>query len=166
MTPPKKFRFGERRDSAAGPVKVPGQIALTAEDEQNLDAYVVKIKETVAILRKEINAIKGGELDVVSNVFEEKSKILKWLELRTPLVEPFLHHEAAQKRNIKTHLAELKKHIEEDGAMLSRMAVAARTILREIEKINNRNGLGGVYGKTGEKLGSASSTKMRIDREF
>ncbi|KAJ02020.1 flagellar biosynthesis protein FlgI [Sulfitobacter mediterraneus] len=165
MNAPKKFRFGERMDA---PVQggTANQMPLTRQDEQNLDEYVGKIKETVTILRSEITAIKNGELEVVSNVFDEKSKVLKWLELRTPLVEPFLNHEAAKKRNLKKHLAELKKFIEEDDAMLSRMAVAARTILREVEKITNRNGLGGVYGKSGRKLSDAPKGKMRIDQEF
>ncbi|MFC6639679.1 flagellar biosynthesis protein FlgI [Sulfitobacter sp. JBTF-M27] len=161
MIPRKKFRFGERDAS-----KPSAQIQLTAEDEQNLDAYVIKIKETVTILRKEMNAIKEGELEAVSNLFDEKSRVLKWLELRTPLVEPFLNHEFAQKLNIKGHLIELRKYIEEDGAMLSRMAVAARTVLREIEKINNRNTLGGVYGKSGEKIGNASGGRINVDEEL
>lgn len=165
MKPRKKFRFGERPDTAPS-VENESTIALTPEDAANLDDYVSKIKETVVILHKEIDAIKNGELEVITNVFDEKSKILKWLELRTPLVEPFLNHEFAQKINIKGHLAELKRSIEEDGAMLSRMAVAARTILREVEKINNRNGLGGVYGKSGQKVAGNTGPKMRIDREL
>jgi hypothetical protein len=163
MTARKKFRFGERQETSA---TTNAPIALTAEDEANIDAYVSKIKETVAILQKEITAIKNGELEVISNVFEEKSKVLKWLELRTPLIEPFLNHEIAQTLNIKRHLSDLKKAIEEDGEMLSRMTLAARTILREIEKINNRNGLGGVYGKSGEKVNGILVGKMRVDYEL
>ncbi|KHA50220.1 hypothetical protein [Sulfitobacter geojensis] len=163
MTPRKKFRFGER-PAIDGQSETP--MTLTAEDEANLDAYVGKIQETVAILRKEITAINNGELEVISNVFEEKSKVLKWLELRTPLVEPFLHHEFARKLKIKEHLGDLKKYIEEDGAMLSRMAVAARTILREVDKVSNRNSLGGLYGKSGRKMGANASGKQEINREF
>lgn len=163
MTLKKKFRFGERPqtdDQAETP------IALSPEDEANLDAYVDKIQETVAILRKEITAINNGELEVISNVFDEKSKILKWLELRTPLVEPFLNHDVARKLKIKEHLGDLRKYVEEDGAMLSRMAVAARTILREVEKVSSRNGLGGIYGKSGKKMSAGSNGKVGIDREF
>lgn len=162
MIPPKKFRFGERLEQA-GPA---AQMTLTAEDEQNLDAYVSKIRETVEILRREIAGIKDGNLEVVSEVYEEKSKVLKWLELRTPVVEPFLNHEFAQKLNIKGHLSELKGKIEEDGALLSRMAIAARTVLREVEKINNRNNLGGVYGKSGEKVRADKGQQVNVDREF
>ncbi len=163
MTPRKKFRFGKRPETAANSDAL---IALTKEDEANLDAYVGKIQETVTILRKEITAINNGELEVISNVYDEKSKVLKWLELHTPLVEPFLNHDIARKLKIREHLADLKKNIEEDGAMLSRMAVAARTILREVNKIRDRNGLGDVYGKSGQKLSSKTGGKMRIDREF
>ncbi|GAA6176185.1 flagellar biosynthesis protein FlgI [Sulfitobacter pacificus] len=163
MTLRKKFHFGERATTDS---KAEAPIALTAEDEANLDAYVDKIQETVAILRKEITAINEGELEVISNVFEEKSKILKWLELRTPLVEPFLNHDIARKLKIKEHLGELRKYIEEDGVMLSRMAVAARTILREVEKVSNRNELGNVYGKSGKKMSANSSGAPGIDREF
>ncbi|MGC1504531.1 MAG: flagellar biosynthesis protein FlgI [Sulfitobacter sp.] len=163
MTLRKKFRFGERPQTDT---KAEAPIGLTAEDEANLDAYVDKIQETVAILRKEITAINNGELEVISNVFDEKSKILKWLELRTPLVEPFLNHDIARKLKIKEHLGDLKKYIEEDGAMLSRMAVAARTILREVEKISNRNELSDLYGKSGKKMNAHSGAKMGIDREF
>jgi ABC-type phosphate transport system auxiliary subunit len=163
MIPRKKFRFGERQ---AAPTAPDALIALTAKDEANLEAYVAKIKETVAILREEISAIKAGELEVISNVFDDKSRVLKWLELHTPLVEPFLNHEIAQKSNIKRHLTDLKKEIEEDGAMLSRMAVAAKRILREVEKINNRNGLGDIYGKSGQKVSGVSGRKMRIDYEL
>lgn len=161
MIPRKKFRFGERDNS-----KPTEQMQLTAEDEKNLDAYVTKIQETVAILQKEMNAIKEGELETVSQLFDEKSRVLKWLELRTPLVEPFLNHELSQKLDIKGHLIDLRKNIEEDGAMLSRMAIAARTVLREIEKIHNRNSLRDVYGKSGEKIGSASGARLNVDEKL
>ena len=161
MIPRKKFRFGER-----GQADADDRINLTAEDEQNLGAYVEKIEESIAILRKEMDAIRNGELEQVSALFDEKSKVLKWLELRTPLVEPFLHHEIARKLNIKAHLIELKKNIEEDGAMLSRMALAARTVLREVEKIHNRNSLGGVYGKSGEKIAGAGGTRVSLDEKL
>lgn len=163
MTLKKKFHFGER---PAPDTQTEAPIALTADDEANLDAYVEKICETVAILRKEIEAINKGELEVISNIFEEKSKILKWLELRTPLVEPFLNHDAARQLKVKEHLGELKDYIEEDGIMLSRMAVAARTILREVEKVSNRNDLGNIYGKSGKKMSANSSGDTGIDREF
>lgn len=161
MIPRKKFRFGERMEAAPS-----AGLTLMPEDAQNLENYVSKIKETVAILRREIEDVKAGKLETVGEVFEEKSKILKWLELRTPLVEPFLNHEFALRLRIKEHLSELKQSIEEDGAILSRMAIAARTVLREVEKINKRNGLDNIYGQSGQKLSGAASGKPSLDQEF
>lgn len=157
----KKFRFGERPTPASST-----DLQLTQEDAQNLESYISTIKQTLAILRREIDGVKAGELEVVGEVFEEKSRFLKWLELRTPLVEPFLNHEFAIKLKIREHLSELKQSIEEDGAILSRMAIAARTILREVEKINKRNGLDNVYGQSGQRLSGASSGKASLDQEL
>lgn len=165
MIAPKKFRFGERQPA---PISdgIPAPLVLTAEDETNLDTYVVKIGETIEILRQEIAAIKKGELKTITSLFEEKSKSLKWLELHTPLIEPFLDHAAARQRDLRTHMAALKESIEENGALLSRMAITVKTILREHEKILNRNGLGGVYAKSGEKVSVNLGPEMKIDREF
>ena len=165
MTQMKKFRFGDRSNAAQQNAPA-GELTLTPEDETNLLDYMSKIKETVDILQYEIAAIKKGDLAVVGEVFERKERALKWLELRTPLIEPFLNHEFSEKLMIRKNLSELKKNIEEDDAMLSRMAIAARTILREFEKIINRNGLNGVYGKTGQKLGKTSTLQMSVDQKF
>lgn len=165
MTQMKKFRFGDRSNAAQQNAPA-GELTLTPEDETNLLDYMSKIKETVDILQYEIAAIKKGDLAVVGEVFERKERALKWLELRTPLIEPFLNHEFSENLMIRKNLSELKKNIEEDDAMLSRMAIAARTILREFEKIINRNGLNGVYGKTGQKLGKTNTLQMSVDQKF
>ncbi|WP_370399495.1 flagellar biosynthesis protein FlgI [Sulfitobacter sp. JB4-11] len=165
MIAPKKFRFGERQllPAADG---APAPLVLTAEDEANLDTYVVRVGETIEILRQEIAAIKKGELKTITNLFDDKSRSLKWLELHTPLIEPFLDHAAAKQRDLRMHMANLKESIEENGALLSRMAITVKTILREHEKILNRNGLGGVYAETGEKVSVNQRPEMKIDREF
>ncbi len=165
MTQRKKFRFGDRTEGvlAQGASTEP---VLSPEDDANLHEYVVKIDETVALLKFEIAEIKKGNIEVVRDLFEKKERALKWLELRTPLVEPFLNHAVFEKLAIQQKLSELKRNIEEDDAMLSRMAVAARTIMREFEKIINRNGLDGVYGKSGQKLGKTSALNLSVDKKF
>ena len=155
----KTFRFGARPASASDT-----EIPLSPQDSENLRAYVTKLGETIDLLKHEISAIKDGELDVVGTLFEEKSRLLKWLELQTPVVQPFLTGNMARKLDIKGHLHDLKRHIEEDGAMLSRMSIAARTILREYQKISDRNSLGGTYGKSGEKRNGTSDPRMNIDQ--
>ena len=160
----KTFRFSQRANASAS--SSPNQLALTPEDEDNLRGYVDKIEETIEVLEREIQAIKGGDLGIVSTVFDEKARLLKWLELQTTLVEPFINQPIAQELEIKHHLSRLKKYVEEDSTMLSRMAVAARTILREVEKISNRNELDGNYGKLGQRVSGQSGNNMRVDQKY
>ena len=46
------------------------------------------------------------------------------------------------------------------------MAVAARTILREVKKISNRNALDGNYGKMGQRVSGVADKNMRVDQKF
>lgn len=160
----RKFRIGERMEARRGAEA--GGAVLTPEDLANLDGFVAKVSEAVTLLNQEIAAIGDGRLGVVSELFDQKAAILKWLELRMPLVEPFLKHPEAQARQLPGRLAELQQAVAEDSALLSRMATAAGTIVREIEKATNRNSLNGLYGKSGQKIGNTPDREMRIDREF
>ena len=56
----KTFRFSQRANASAS--SSPNQLALTPEDEDNLRGYVDKIQETIEVLEREIQAIKGGDL--------------------------------------------------------------------------------------------------------
>ena len=67
---------------------------------------------------------------------------------------------------VKAQLKQLKGAIEEDSAILSRMAVAARTILREVKKISNRNALDGNYGKMGQRVSGVADKNMHVDQKF
>jgi flagellar biosynthesis/type III secretory pathway chaperone len=160
----RKFRFTERLEARLS--GEPKDITLTQEDEDNLDAFVETLKEAVQLLRTEVEAINNGQLSIVSELYERKAHLLKWLELKLPVVESFLPHEHAQSKNLHGHLEDLKQAATEDSELLSRMSTAAHAIVREIEKTNERNGLGGIYGKSGQKLGDVQDGELRIDREF
>ncbi len=161
MIASRQFRMGERQKSRTGAAGDP-----TALDLENIDAFAAKITEAITLLKRETGAIKEGELNIVSEMFEEKSGILKWLELKKPLVEPFLGKDAALARRLPELLEELRKTVTENSAMLSRMADAAGSVAREIEKATQRHSLDGLYGKSGRKVGDQTVSKMTIDREF
>lgn len=160
----RKFRFGERIALREAD-QVKGQV-LTSEDESNLDAFHLKLKDAIRLLKDEVAAINAGHLGIVSELYEQKARALKWLELKMPLIEPFMSHDSVKKRNIQGSLEELKKMATEDSELLARMSIAARTIVREIEKVSNRNGLSGVYGKSGQKILGPTNPDMRLDREL
>jgi len=161
----RKFRFGERRLGRDQTSETTG-IGLTDEDKANLDAFAETLLETIELLKTEIAAIHDGHLDIVSDLYERKSNLMKWLELKTPLIEPFLSHPSTHENKIPDYLKELKNTVAEDGELLSRMSIAARSVVRELEKANSRNKLTGIYGKSGQKLGAENDGNLRIDREF
>ena len=165
MPQKRRFRIGERLEARRNAGQQQGTV-LTAEDAANLDDFAIRVQQANELLREEIAAIGEGRLNVVSELFGRKAEILKSLELKLPLIEPFMTHKGAAERNLPTLLAELKRTVSEDSALLSRMAVAAGTIVREIEKARNRNSLNGNYGKTGEKIGRPSGAQRHLDRKL
>jgi hypothetical protein len=46
------------------------------------------------------------------------------------------------------------------------MSVAAGTIVREIEKAQNRHSLNGLYGKSGRRIGADGSRSRALDKEL
>lgn len=160
MLEKRKFRMSnrtQRRENAGA-----GR-AMTDEDIQNMDSFAAKLDEAIELLNTEINAIEKGQLGVVTEVFEQKSAVLRWLELRMPLVEPFLGQEAATERQLPARLAELKEVVIANSAFLSRMSDAVGAILREINKATDRHSLNGLYGKNGRKIGAPGNGRVTID---
>lgn len=166
MISKRQFRMSARKENrvAAGG----GAMALrpTDLDIQNIDAFALKLGEAVDLLKQEIAGINDGKLNIVSELYDQKASILKWLELKMPLVEPFMNDDAVKARRLPDRLAELKEAVTENSALLSRMATAAGTIVREIEKAQQRHSLSGLYGKSGRRIGDTSSGTQRLDREF
>lgn len=141
-------------------------LAPTELDIQNIDAFATKITEAVSLLKQEIAGINEGKLNIVSELYNQKAGILKWLELKMPLIEPFMNDDAVKARRLPDRLAELKEAVSENNALLSRMSVAAGTIVREIEKAQQRHSLSGLYGKSGRRIGADSSRSRALDKEL
>ncbi len=141
-------------------------LAPTELDIQNIDAFATKITEAVSLLKQEIAGINEGKLNIVSELHNQKAGILKWLELKMPLIEPFMNDDAVKARRLPDRLAELKEAVSENNALLSRMSVAAGTIVREIEKAQQRHSLSGLYGKSGRRIGADSSRSRALDKEL
>lgn len=165
MIAARQFRMSARKAQRDSGDQSDG-VTATAGDIENIEAFAMKLTEATELLRKEIAAIKGGELHVVGELYEDKSAMLKWLELKMPLVEPFMNQQAALARKLPEKLGALREAVTEDSDLLARMASAAGTIVREIEKATQRHSLNGLYGKSGQKLSDQETGQMKIDREF
>jgi hypothetical protein len=143
-----------------------GEQTLAADDQEHLRLYAKRLDEAITVLRQEVAAIGNGKYHIVGELFSEKVELLKWLELRAPVVEPFLTHPTAQEMKIPEKLRGFKAVLKEDSELLSRMANAAATIVREIHKVLDRNSLEGIYGSSGEKLSKNKNRPLALDREI
>lgn len=155
-----RSRLGRRQSSRLDPA-IP-----TEEDKENIAEFAQRLEAAVALLKREIEAIGAGQLEAVTELYERKSRLLKWIELRMPVIEPFLGHETAKEARITESLQELRDVAREDSVLLERMAVAARTIVREMDKALDRNSLSGMYGKSGQKLVEEREPRKSINREY
>lgn len=143
-----------------------GDQVLTTEDHEQLSAYSQKLDEAIGLLREEIKSIDEGRLSSVGRIYPQKAEILKWLEHRAPLVEPFLSSKFANEHKLPHKLAILKDLLEQDGLLLRQMANVAASISREIQKVINRDSLDGLYGKTGEKLSKTTRKNQAVDQKI
>lgn len=139
---------------------------MTEEDQINLDEFGNNLRRVLDVLAAEIAAITQGELEEVSGLYETKARLLKWLELRLPLIEPFAKRDTAQMGDLREDLIKLRTLSTESSELLSRMSVAARAVINEIQKITDRNSLSGLYGKSGQKLENAPEGHASLSREF
>lgn len=152
-------RMQARRDRS-------GSQILTDDDQRHLRDYANKLDEAIELLRKEIDAIVEGQLKVVSEIYPRKAEILKWLELRAPIVEPLATHDVAIKRRFSEKLGTFKELLNQDAQLLKHMAQVAASITREIEKLINRSSLDGIYGQSGEKVSTITSARKALDQEI
>lgn len=142
------------------------QQSLTDEDQRNVSEFTAKLDEAIDLLQAEVADITSGKIETVSQRYEHKSQLLKWLELRLPLVEPFVQDPIVQKFEIPKKLAKLREVASEDSQLLTRMASAARAVVREIEKASSRNELTGLYGKSGKRLAKEGSGTVSLNRSL
>ena len=165
MISQRQFRMSSRKQ-AAGSGQGAMTLAPTELDIQNIDDFAAKLGEAVSLLKQEIAGINDGNLNIVSELYNQKASILKWLELKMPLVEPFMEDDVVRTRRLPTRLAELKEAVSENNALLSRMSAAAGTVVREIEKAQQRHSLSGLYGKSGRRIGAESGRSRTLDKEL
>ena len=163
-TPFSRFgaRFLERRRRATHGESP----ALTRDDEENIAAFEQLIRDAIQLLEKEQVALKSGVIADVARFYQAKSHILKLLELRQPLIEPFLKEKIPQIESLRDLLREFSAQLIENGRRLEGMALASRAINAELDRIRNRNSLQGIYDKRGKLRRGFEVPRRPISRHF
>ncbi|MFD2739548.1 hypothetical protein ACFSUD_08215 [Sulfitobacter aestuarii] len=146
------MRIRERRQRSDA-----GEPSLTGEDEANIAAFEQLVQSTLTLLRAENDALGAGDVDRIAQLFGEKEELMKALEQRQPVIEPFLQDGGDNVSRLRELLGELAAQLTENGRLLRGMAEASSSILGEIEQLRKRESLDGIYDRAG-KLRDNSAT--------
>lgn len=138
------LRLRERRHAGGGAG------SLTAEDLENVDSFEQVLSQTLSLLGAENEALVAGDIAAVAGLYDEKSRLLKTLELHQPRIEPFLREGGEPVANLRGLIRDLAEQLQVNGRLLKGMAEASRSILDEIERTRNRQSLRGLYDKSGQ----------------
>lgn len=142
------LRFGERKrrsEDGENP-------ALTSTDEGNIQDFSLLVQSAMDLLEIENEALLVGDARRVSACYEEKSRILRDLTFKQPVVEPFLRDETPEILALRAMIRDFAGLLQRNGELLEGMANASRTILAEVENIRKRQSLDGLYDKSGQRV--------------
>lgn len=155
-------RFQERRARAALGERPP----MTEGDEENILSFGAIVDDLNALLSSENNALKQGDVAMVADLFERKQNLLKRLENRQPVIEPFLRESAEVTAQLRDKIRDLAEQLEENGNLLASMAEASQAIRTEVARVRDRHSLKGMYDKSGQSRPTGAQRPRQIDTKF
>lgn len=167
ITPPAALsrlaaRFQERRARAAAGERPP----MTGADEDNIRAFTRIVVELTELLGRENDALRARDPHAVAALYEDKQALLKRLETRQPVVEPFLRESAEVTGQLRHHIRVLSQSLETNGALLQAMSEASQGIRAEVARVRERHSLRGMYDKSGQTIETGSSKPRGIDTNY
>lgn len=155
------IRLRERRNRSGG-----GRVALTDTDDDNISKFETLIADAIFVLEQENDALVEGDVQRVAGFFESKSELLKTLELRQPVIEPFLREDIPEISVLKDLISDLSVQLKRNGQLLEGMADASRSIISEVERVRKRQGLEGLYDKTGQLRENIGPFEKMFDKDL
>lgn len=155
-------RFQERRSRAAQGERPP----LTADDESNITDFSETTLGLIKLLLAENEALRRADVDAVAGYFPQKQDLLRRIEIRQPVIEPFLRESAEVTEALRLRIHELAQVIEENSRLLASMAEAAQMMRGELDRVRDRHSLKGMYDKSGQKATTAGAKRRGLDTNF
>jgi hypothetical protein len=156
------IRLRERRGRASAG----DHPALTETDDENIASFESLLSRAIDVLNLENQALIEGNVSDVSGYYQAKSDLLKSLELRQPVIEPFLREDIPEIRRLKELIGDLATQLTRNGQLLEGMAEASRSIISEVERVRRRQGLEGLYDKTGQLRENLGETGRKIEKNL
>lgn len=130
------------------------------------DAADSIIDRLARLLRDEIAAIGAGKLETVRELYPDKVALMAELEAVTGRIEDRLSRGDDGAAALRERLDELHVLIRKDHALLERMTEATGSVARELARIRERHGLGGLYDNSGSTSKSGVSAPQQLDKSI
>jgi hypothetical protein len=118
------------------------------------------------LLHDEIAAIGAGKLEAVRELFVDKAALMAEFEAASGQIETLLKRGGTPATDLRTQIEDLYKLIRKDQALLERMAEATGRAARELSRIRDRHGLGGLYDADGGLRKPCVAAPQQIDQSI
>ncbi|WP_370162306.1 hypothetical protein [Limimaricola soesokkakensis] len=137
---------------------------MTQETESQPSGLEAEIAELVALLEAEIAEIRAGDLAGVTARLERKSELAARIEAARPEIEAGLAAGDDAAQELRERLDALADLIARDAAMLERMRATTGAVARDLERLRDRHGLGGLYGANGNRSTKDTLSRAPMDK--
>ena len=132
---------------------------LTDEDRENLESFEQVLTRTLDLLAAENDALVAGDIAAVAGLYDDKARLMKTMELHQPRIEPFLRDGGEAVSGLRDLIRQLADQLQVNGRLLKGMAEASRAILGEVERLQSRQSLRGLYDRSGQLRSTAGPEK-------
>ena len=126
--------------------------------------FEADLAELTALLEAEIAQIRAGELSGVTARLEEKAGLAARLDAAGPEVEAVLAQDDEAATALRDRLDALADLIARDAALLERMRETTGAVARDLERLRDRHGLGGLYGSDGHRSAKDTLSRAPMDK--
>lgn len=118
------------------------------------------------LLHDEVAAISAGQLETVRELYPQKLALFEELQAASDGIETKLRQEGGEAGELRTQLEKLHGLVRKDFALLEQMTAATERAARELARIRDRHGLGGIYESSGTLRKDDVALQQQIDQSI
>ncbi|MCB1342115.1 MAG: hypothetical protein KDK24_13820 [Pseudooceanicola sp.] len=124
------------------------------------------VERLAKVLRDEIAAIGAGQLETVRDLYPQKVALYEELQAQTGAVERQLKAATPEAKALREGLDELHGLIRKDFSLLEHLTAATGRVVKELSRIRDRHGLGGLYEADGTLRPGDVARPQQVDESI
>ena len=129
-----------------------------------LDRFAADLETAIAVVEEELAALERRDLSRLEQSGARKAALAETLEMQAADLGPSLAGPEAAP--LRARISYFRALLERNRALLDRLTTAAGSMLREIARVRDRHGLGGLYGKSGKRRTVAVKAQPPLDQNI